>query len=102
MTSIEPVAREFDIAIDELMVWVERRWVLPGRSGAEFFFSDADRARLRMIVEFRRDLAPIHARIAPDSSQRGRECFGDAAFAPGVHAPCSPPLPVISGWLPTR
>jgi chaperone modulatory protein CbpM len=57
VTGLEPTAREFDLAIDELTIWVERRWVLPARSGVELFFSDIDRARLRMIVEFRRDLA---------------------------------------------
>lgn len=57
MTGIEPIATEFGIAADELTVWVERRWLLPGRSGAELSFSDADRARLRMIVDFRRELA---------------------------------------------
>jgi len=56
-TTIETIALEFGVGADEVGVWVERRWVLPGKSGAAFFFSDADRARCRMIVEFRRDLA---------------------------------------------
>jgi len=57
MNPLDRLAAEYGVAVDELTIWVERRWVLPGRSGAELFFSDADRARLRMIVEFRRDLA---------------------------------------------
>jgi chaperone modulatory protein CbpM len=57
MTGLGPLASEFGLSIDELTVWVERRWVLPGRSGGDFSFNEADRARLRMIVEFRHDLA---------------------------------------------
>ncbi len=57
MGVLEAYAAEYGVAVEELTVWVERRWVLPGRSGADLFFSEADRARLRMIVEFRRDLA---------------------------------------------
>jgi chaperone modulatory protein CbpM len=57
MSPLDRLAAECGVAVDELTIWVERRWVLPGRSGAELLFSDADRARLRMIVEFRRDLA---------------------------------------------
>ncbi len=59
MTKIgfEQVARDCGVAVELLTVWVDRRWVRPERSGAELNFTDADRARLRMIVEFQRDLA---------------------------------------------
>jgi chaperone modulatory protein CbpM len=57
MATLEPIARECGVAVEELTLWVERRWVLPGRQGAELVFTQADRARVRMIVEFRRDLA---------------------------------------------
>ncbi len=57
MSALEIVAAEIGLAPGELTVWIERRWILPARTGNEFVFSDVDRARLRMIVEFRRDLA---------------------------------------------
>ena len=57
MSVLEQIAAEFGVDADELTIWVERHWVMPLRSGMEFQFTDADRARLRMIVEFRRDLA---------------------------------------------
>ena len=57
MSALELVATEIGVAADELTVWIERRWVLPGTSGSELDFTEIDRARLRMIVEFRRDLA---------------------------------------------
>jgi DNA-binding transcriptional MerR regulator len=56
-TGFEQVARDCGVAVELLTVWVDRRWVRPERSGAELNFTDADRARLRMIVEFQRDLA---------------------------------------------
>ena len=43
----------------ELLRWVELGWVVPGRSPngeAEFWFSDVDEARIRMIC----DLRPRH------------------------------------------
>jgi chaperone modulatory protein CbpM len=57
MTIVEQIAAEFGVGADEVAVWVERRWVLPTRAAAGLAFSDADRARCRMIAEFRRDLA---------------------------------------------
>ena len=55
--AFEQVARECGIAVEQLTVWVDRRWVRPEPSGADVGFTEADRARLRMIVEFQRDLA---------------------------------------------
>jgi len=57
MSAFETIAAEIGVGADEVAIWVERRWVLPGRGGADPIFDDADRARCRMIVEFRRDLA---------------------------------------------
>ena len=51
------VAAEIGMSAEELTVWVERRWVLPSRSGTSLTFDDTDRARIRMILEFHRDLA---------------------------------------------
>jgi chaperone modulatory protein CbpM len=50
------MAAEIGVAVDDLAGWVEQRWVLPVRTGADFAFDDADRARIRMIVDFHRDL----------------------------------------------
>jgi chaperone modulatory protein CbpM len=55
--SLELVASEAGIAVKDLTVWVERRWVRPVSWGGELSFDEADLARLRLIVEFHRDLA---------------------------------------------
>jgi chaperone modulatory protein CbpM len=41
----------------ELTLWIERRWVMPLGSNGDFLFNEADLARVRMIAEFRNDLA---------------------------------------------
>jgi len=55
--SLRYVATEVGVTVEDLTGWVERRWVLPVRSGKDFAFDDADRARIRMILDFHRDLA---------------------------------------------
>jgi chaperone modulatory protein CbpM len=55
--SLHYVATEIGVTVEDLTGWVERRWVLPVRSGKDFAFDDADRARIRMILDFHRDLA---------------------------------------------
>jgi chaperone modulatory protein CbpM len=40
----------------DLVTWIEERWVLPVREGDDYRFSDADIARVRLILELRRDL----------------------------------------------
>src|ERR1700722_4498342 len=55
--SLHYVATEVGVTVEDLTGWVERRWVLPVRSGKDFAFDDADRARIRMILDFHRDLA---------------------------------------------
>jgi chaperone modulatory protein CbpM len=55
--SLHYVATEVGVTVEDLMGWVERRWVLPVRSGKDLAFGDADRARIRMILDFHRDLA---------------------------------------------
>jgi chaperone modulatory protein CbpM len=55
--SLHYVATEIGVTIEDLTGWVERRWVLPVRSGKDLAFDDADRARIRMILDFHRDLA---------------------------------------------
>src|ERR1700722_12437589 len=55
--SLHYVATEIGVTVEDLTGWVERRWVLPVRSGKDLAFDDADRARIRMILDFHRDLA---------------------------------------------
>lgn len=55
--SIAHIATEVGVAIEDLTVWVERRWVLPARRGKELAFDTADLARIRMIMDFHDDLA---------------------------------------------
>jgi chaperone modulatory protein CbpM len=56
VAAFQQVARECGVAVEQLTIWVERSWVRPDRAGGSVTFTDADRARLRMIVEFQRDL----------------------------------------------
>ncbi len=53
---LDHLAAQIGVSAEEVTIWVERRWVLPAECGGALEFSDADRARLRMIAEFRRDL----------------------------------------------
>ncbi len=55
--SLHYVAAEVGVTAEDINGWVERRWVLPVRSGKNPAFDDADRARIRMILDFHRDLA---------------------------------------------
>src|ERR1700761_3798656 len=55
--SLHYVAAEIGVTVEDLNGWIERRWVLPVRSGRNLALDDADRARIRMILDFHRDLA---------------------------------------------
>jgi chaperone modulatory protein CbpM len=55
--TLDNVAAEIGVTVEDLSIWIERRWVLPSRSGAHIAFDAADRARIRMILDFHRDLA---------------------------------------------
>lgn len=41
---------------DELVGWVERGWVAPLRRDSRFFYREIDVARVRLIVDIRREL----------------------------------------------
>jgi chaperone modulatory protein CbpM len=41
---------------DELLAWVEHGWVTPLRRDSRLFYREIDVARVRLIVEFRREL----------------------------------------------
>jgi chaperone modulatory protein CbpM len=55
--ALDRFAIEFGVTVTDLTMWIEQRWVLPARSGPDISFDDADRARVRMVIAFRRDLA---------------------------------------------
>src|ERR1700761_8795121 len=55
--SLHYVAAEIGVTVEDSSGWVERRWVLPVQTGKNPGFDDADRARIRMILDFHRDLA---------------------------------------------
>ena len=55
--TLHRVAAEIGVTVEDLSVWIDRRWVLPSRCGSDLAFDDADRARIRMILDFHRDLA---------------------------------------------
>src|ERR1700730_8173731 len=55
--TLQHVAAEIGVTVEDLRIWIDRRWGLPSRSGADLAFDDADRARIRMILDFHRDLA---------------------------------------------
>jgi chaperone modulatory protein CbpM len=57
MKPITELQAEFSLSRDELMLWVQRRWVLPLEQDGDYVFTDADEARVQMIVDLRRDLA---------------------------------------------
>lgn len=57
MKSLTEVIAEFSLSRDELLLWIDRRWVLPLAQGGDYIFGDADVARVQMISELHRDLA---------------------------------------------
>jgi chaperone modulatory protein CbpM len=56
MNGLDRYAVEFGVTVEQLTVWVERQWILPVQSGGKILFDAADKARLKMVVEFHRDL----------------------------------------------
>lgn len=48
---------ELECPREDLVVLIERRWVLPLQQDGDYVFSEADIARTRMILELRRDCA---------------------------------------------
>ncbi|MDE2512572.1 MAG: hypothetical protein KGL22_00585 [Alphaproteobacteria bacterium] len=57
MISFEAVCRIVQLEPIELERWIAERWVLPESEGSGYVFSELDVARVRLIVELRRDLA---------------------------------------------
>lgn len=57
MISFEAVCRIVQLEPIELERWIAERWVLPVSEGSGYVFSELDVARVRLIIELRRDLA---------------------------------------------
>lgn len=57
LVTIDAVLAEGDVSRGELITWIEQRWVLPVEEEGSYLFNEADRARVKLIVELRRDLA---------------------------------------------
>lgn len=57
LVTIETVLNEAEISRRELSAWIEQKWVLPTEEDGRFLFNEADRARIGLILELRRDLA---------------------------------------------
>jgi chaperone modulatory protein CbpM len=58
MTSVHVVCQLIEgLEVRELERWIVERWVLPDGSEGAFVFHEIDIARVRLIVELRRDLA---------------------------------------------
>jgi chaperone modulatory protein CbpM len=58
MMSFEAVIRLVgDVEAGELRRWIEEQWVLPSDGAEGYVFEEVDVARVRLIVELRRELA---------------------------------------------
>ncbi len=56
LTTIEQVVAEIEVSQGELTAWIEQRWVLPIEEEGRYLFDEADRARIKLIAELRRDM----------------------------------------------
>lgn len=56
LTTIEQVSAEIEVSQGEVTAWIEQRWVLPLEEDGRYLFDEADRARLKLIAELRRDM----------------------------------------------
>ncbi len=54
--SLEQVIAEVEVSETEVGEWIVQNWVLPIEEDGQLLFDEADRARIRLIVELRRDL----------------------------------------------
>ncbi|MFN4091124.1 MAG: chaperone modulator CbpM, partial [Alphaproteobacteria bacterium] len=62
MLELDEVARLAGVRRTELVTWIDERWVLPVEEDGRWRFAEVDVARVRLIVELRRDLD-----IGPDA-----------------------------------
>jgi chaperone modulatory protein CbpM len=57
MTDIAAVCRLCGIEVHELEHWIGEEWVLPESGAGGYVFHEVDVARVRLIIEMKRDLA---------------------------------------------
>ncbi len=57
MKTVADLVVEFGVQREELLTWIERRWVLPLNESGDYVFAESDVARVQMICDLRRDLA---------------------------------------------
>ncbi|MGH7124820.1 MAG: chaperone modulator CbpM [Stellaceae bacterium] len=57
MTDIVAVSRLYGLEVRELEHWIGEQWVLPESGAAGYIFHEVDVARVRLIVEMKRELA---------------------------------------------
>lgn len=56
MKPLAELVDELNCPREEIVLWVERRWVLPLQQDGDLVFSETDIARVQMIIELRRDM----------------------------------------------
>ncbi|MEM7222671.1 MAG: chaperone modulator CbpM [Pseudomonadota bacterium] len=56
LITIEEIVTEFKVSRQEVTTWIAQRWVLPVEDPRGQMFNEADRARIALITELRRDL----------------------------------------------
>ncbi len=54
--NLEQVITEVEVDETEVNRWIAQSWVLPIEEEGQLLFDEVDRARIRLIVELRRDL----------------------------------------------
>lgn len=55
MMAFREVLTAFDIGSGELTMWIGQQWVKPLRQADEWYFDEADLARVQLICELRRE-----------------------------------------------
>lgn len=56
LVKFDEILVTLEIGASELSAWIDQHWVLPVEEDGDFFFDDADVARVRLIAELRNDL----------------------------------------------
>jgi chaperone modulatory protein CbpM len=56
LVKFDEILVTLEIGASELSAWIDQHWVLPVEEGGDFFFDEADVARVRLIAELRNDL----------------------------------------------
>ena len=56
LVKFDEILVTLEIGASELSAWIDQHWVLAVEEGGDFFFDEADVARVRLIAELRNDL----------------------------------------------